>query len=195
MAGRVLLVHGGLGEDMDAHRFWVAPGIVDALERAGFDVHAPDRDTCPTSWPAAADALAGELHRPATVVAGSNGVSVAVRLALQRPDLVERMVLLWPATASDPAVDALVPSAAAHLLAGDTIRGVADDELSAVDLPVAVMRSEPENPIHRHRTVDRLVELLPDATSIEPGFPEAPRPDFDLHLAPFVAALVPYLGD
>ena len=39
----VLLIHGGLAESMDAERFWVRPGIVNALAQAGFVVAAPDR--------------------------------------------------------------------------------------------------------------------------------------------------------
>ncbi len=190
---RVVLVHGGLGEVMDAARFWVEPGVVAALERAGFDVHAPDRDTCPVSWVAAADTLADQIDAGATVVAGSNGVSVAVRLAVQHAELVRRLVLLWPATAADPAVDAHAPGAVAHLLAGETLRGVTDTEFANLDLPVAVMAAQPENPQHQHRTIHRLLELLPDATLIEPGFPEAPRPAFRAHLEAFTTALVPHL--
>ncbi len=112
----VLLIHGGLGEDMDAERFWIRPGIVAGLRAAGLAVAAPDRDTCPPSWSAAADAMAGELTAPTSVVAGSNGVSVAVRLALRHRRLVDRLVLLWPATCGDPAVDAAAPADVAHLL-------------------------------------------------------------------------------
>ncbi|RKN39702.1 hypothetical protein [Streptomyces hoynatensis] len=42
--GTVLLIHGGLWEaDMDAGRFWAAPGISAGLTRAGFTVLAPNR--------------------------------------------------------------------------------------------------------------------------------------------------------
>ena len=118
---------------------------------------------------------------------------MAVRLAVQHPELVGRLVLLWPATAADPTVDAHAPAAVAHLLAGETLRGVTDTELANLDLPVAAMASEPENPQHRDRTVGRLLELLPDGTLIEPGFPEAPRAEFRAHLDAFTAALVPHL--
>ena len=38
----VVLVHGGLWEDMDAERFWVRPGIVAALEARGvLTAHVP----------------------------------------------------------------------------------------------------------------------------------------------------------
>ncbi len=144
----LLLIHGGLAESMDAERFWNRPGIVGSLLRAGFVVDAPDRDTTPASWAAAADELARSITRPTTVVGGSNGVSVAVRLALQHSSLVRRLVLLWPATAGDVEVDRVVPAAAAHLLGGGTLRGVDDAELARLRLPVAVLPAEPENPAH-----------------------------------------------
>lgn len=142
----VLLIHGGLAESMDAERFWVMPGILDALTGLGFVVDAPDRDTTPSSWIAAADELARSLRWSSTVVGASNGVSVAVRLALQHPSLVRRLVLLWPATAGAREVDGLVPAAASHLLTGATLRGVDDTELAGLRLPVAVLPAEPENP-------------------------------------------------
>ncbi len=111
----ILLVHGGLWDDgMDADRFWHKPGVVSGLERRGFDVLAPDRMPRPPHWTAEADHLLATLRdRPtAAVVAGSNGCSAAVRLALARPDLVPRLLLAWPATAGDPEVDAADPSRA-----------------------------------------------------------------------------------
>jgi pimeloyl-ACP methyl ester carboxylesterase len=144
----VLLVHVGLGDEMNAERFWCRPGILAGLRAAGFDVAAPDRDTCPSSWTAAADALAAEISRPTTVVASSNAVSVAVRLAIQYRPLVDRLVLLWPATCGDPVVDAATPPEETHLLAGDTMRGVVDDELGVLDVPTAVMASDPPTRVH-----------------------------------------------
>lgn len=188
-----MLIHGGLGEDMDAERFWVRPGIVGGLQAAGLHVTAPDRDTTPSSWAAAADTIAAELRSTSSVVAGSNGVSVAVRLALQHRALVDRLILLWPATCGDPVVDAIVPSAASHLLGGDTLRGVADDELTALDVPVTLLGSDPASPFHAQRTVDRLVELIPHATRIAAGFPESPRAEFNAVCAAFISAVVPQL--
>ena len=46
----VVLVHGGLWEDMDAERFWVRPGVVAAQEARGVPVLAPDRLPHPRSW-------------------------------------------------------------------------------------------------------------------------------------------------
>ena len=39
---QVLLIHGGLADDMDAARFWVSPGIVARLNALGWSVLAPD---------------------------------------------------------------------------------------------------------------------------------------------------------
>jgi len=77
----VLLIHGGLGEDIGADRFWVRPGVVAGRSALGFDALAPDRTATPVSWPGSATDLAPLLAGPSTVVAGSNGVSVALRLA------------------------------------------------------------------------------------------------------------------
>jgi hypothetical protein len=187
------LIHGGLGEDMDADRFWIRPGIAGGLRAAGLVVDAPDRDTTPSSWGAAADAVAATLRAPASVAAGSNGVSVAVRLALQHRRLVDRLVLLWPATCGDRVADAVVPPAAAHLLAGDTVRGVRDYELGELDVTVAVMASAPADRFHAQHTVDRLVELMPRAIRIPGRFPEAPRVEFHAVRDAFIATVVPYL--
>lgn len=192
-ATAVLLIHGGLAEDMDADRFWVRPGIVDALESAGVQVYAPDRNTTPETWTAAADEMAADLDAPTIVVAGSNGVSVALRLAIDHPALVSRLVLLWPATAGDQAVDSAVPSSARHLLAGDTVRGTTDAELRSINVPVAVMASDPPNRAHHHRTVDRLVDLMPEAVRITEQFPEPPRPEFAAVLEEFTEVLRAHL--
>jgi len=189
----VLLLHGGLGEDMDAERFWCRPGILAGLRAAGFDVAAPDRDTRPPSWPAAADALAGELSARTTVVAGSNAASVAVRLAIQHRRLVDRLVLLWPATCGDPLVDSAAPPDVSHLLAGETLRGVTDGELAMLDVPTAVMASDPPDRVHAEHTVNRIVELMPRATRVPAGFPESPRPEFEQVRDSFLEAVIPYL--
>lgn len=192
-ATTVLLIHGGLAEDMDADRFWVRPGIVDALESAGVQVYAPDRNTTPDTWTGAADEMAADLDAPAIVVAGSNGVSAALRLAIDHPALVSRLVLLWPATAGDQTVDAAVPSSARHLLVGGTVRGTTDAELRSINVPVAVMASDPPNRAHQHRTVDRLVDLIPGAVRITERFPESPHPEFAAVLEEFTEVLRAHL--
>ena len=41
---RVLLIHGGIAEDVGADQFWVSPGIVAALKALDWMVVAPDRN-------------------------------------------------------------------------------------------------------------------------------------------------------
>jgi pimeloyl-ACP methyl ester carboxylesterase len=185
----VLLIHGGLGEDIGADRFWVQPGIVGALESIGANVIAPDRNTTPSTWSEAADEMAAFLSEPVVVIAGSNGASVGLRLAIDRPELVSKLVLLWPATAGDQRVDDALHPTVAHLLAGDTVRGVTDDELHSILVPVAVMATDPENQVHQYRTVDRLVGLIPGAVQITERFPESPRPDYAPRHDDFITVL------
>lgn len=198
-----LLIHGGLWEDMNADQFWRQPGIVAGLHRLGIDVLAPDRLRHPSSWAAEVDHLAAGLpDRPVTVVGASNGCTVAARLALVRPERVDRLVLAWPATAADPAVDARVRDRLTSLgapaevvdtlLAGQTLRGVADHELAALTIPVGVLPSVPANPVHQRATVDALLCLLPRAVEL-PGCPEPPRPEFPPHLDTLVATLAGFV--
>ena len=99
----LLLIHGGLWEDIGADWFWRRPGIVDGLERLGFTVVAPDRLRRPASWALDAQHVIAAVPdgEPVTVVGGSFGCSVAVRLALESPGRVSRVVLAWPASLSD----------------------------------------------------------------------------------------------
>ncbi|MFJ8043551.1 alpha/beta fold hydrolase [Kitasatospora sp. NPDC096147] len=184
---------------MDATRFWAVPGITAGLERAGHPVLAPDRPRRPTSWQAEAAQLARQLpKRPVALVAGSNGCSVAVRLALAFPGRVSRLLLAWPATAGDPVVDAhtragLTALGAAGptvraLLGGETLRGVTDRELATLGMPVAVLPAVAENSRHRRRTVDALLGLLPSAAEL-PGCPKPPHPAFTGHLNGFLASV------
>lgn len=175
----MVLVHGGLWEDMDAERFWVRPGVVAGLVAAGVDVAAPDRLVRPGSWAEEVRHLRALLpDSPVTLVAGSNGCSVAARLAVDHPHRVRRLVLAWPATAGDPRVDAwtLTQGAPAGMLAGETLRGLTDAELTGLRMPVAVLPS-PGSPFHRRGTADALLRLIPGAELL-PGSPEPPRPDF-----------------
>ncbi|WP_152360722.1 alpha/beta fold hydrolase [Microlunatus speluncae] len=199
-AAPVVLLHGGIWAELDAERFWHRPGISAGLTAAGFQVAAPDRPARPESWRTEARALAGLLpDRRAVVVAGSNGCSAAVRLALDTPDAVGRLVLAWPATAGDPAVDAGTRNrltrlgaperVVGDLLAGETLRGIADAELATLYVPVAVIGSIPDNPAHQRRTVDALLRLVPGARE-SAGSPEPPRPEFPPHRDRFVAALI-----
>ena len=106
---------------------------------------APDRPRRPSGWDVELAAL-GELlanhDEPVTIVGASNGCTVAVLLALNFPDLVDRLLLAWPATGGDPAVDTrdpgrliergCPPEVADALLAGETLRGVTDADLPAL---------------------------------------------------------------
>ncbi|MGQ0838473.1 alpha/beta hydrolase [Actinokineospora sp.] len=192
----LLLIHGGLWEQMDAERFWHQPGVVTGLQQRGFGVLAPNRPVRPSTWTAEVDHLAAALpNQPITVMAGSNGCSPAVRLALTFPHFVARLVLAWPATACDPDIDARArhrlteqgasPTAINALLAGRTLRGVTDDEISALRTPVGVLPSVPDNPTHQRHTVDALLSLLPQAEEL-PGCPEPPHPDFHHHATRFL---------
>jgi pimeloyl-ACP methyl ester carboxylesterase len=183
--GLVLLVHGGLWGDEDSGFFWERPGVISGLSEH-VEVLAPDRPARAASWGDEAEHLARSLVRPAVVVGGSYGCSAAVRLAVSRPELVERLVLAWPATAGDPDVDRFVrdalgrlgaaPDVIDGLLRGETLPGVTDAELRGLRMPVAVVATVPENPVHQRRTVDAIKRL---AGAVElGGCPEPPRDGF-----------------
>ncbi len=185
-----MLLHGGLYEPMDSERFWVRSGAIEALAEVGIEIRAPDRPPEPRSWAEEADAIAryladvgaelvGDGGGPVAVLGGSNGCSTAIRLAIDHPGLVDRLALCWPVTpgserVGDRSLAARIGAvsgrrAAADLLAGRTLRGVLDRELTALPLEVAVMASEPENPVHRHRTADRLLDLLAHPVALTPS--------------------------
>jgi pimeloyl-ACP methyl ester carboxylesterase len=187
----VVLVHGGLWEDMDAERFWVRPGVVAALEARGVPVLAPDRVSRPRSWAEEVTHLLPLLpDEPVTLVGGSNGCSVAARIAVEQPGRVGRLVLAWPATAGDSQVDtlALASGVPPELLAGETLRGLSDVELARLRLPVAVLPSS-ANRFHQRSTVDELLALVAGAVELAPS-PEPPRPEFPPYAASVAAALL-----
>ncbi|MFJ1793987.1 alpha/beta fold hydrolase [Kitasatospora griseola] len=177
--GVLVLVHGGLWDDgMDGERFWGRTGVVAGLRGAGVAVWAPDRAMRVGSWVAEAEHLAAGLpDGPVVVVGGSNGCSAAVRLALAVPGRVRGLVLAWPATAGDARVDRRLPAEVAPLLLGGVLRGVADEELTALRMPVGVLPAVPENPVHQRWTADALSERIPGAVEL-PGCPEPPHPSF-----------------
>ncbi|MFD8600160.1 alpha/beta fold hydrolase [Kitasatospora sp. NPDC059646] len=184
----LVLVHGGLWDDgMDGERFWGRTGVAAGLRGEGLAVTAPDRAMRAGSWDAEAEHLAAALpDRPVVLVAGSNGCSAAVRLALARPGRVRGLLLCWPATAGDAPVDGRLPAEAVPLLAGGVLRGVRDEELTGLRMPVGVLPSVPENPVHRRWTADALLALVPGAVEL-PGCPEPPHPLF--RPGPLVAAV------
>jgi pimeloyl-ACP methyl ester carboxylesterase len=187
----VVLIHGGLHEDMDAERFWVRPGIVAGLRERGLDVVAPDRLPAAPTWAAEVDHLLPLLPSgPMVLVGASNGCPVAVRLVLALAQRVRGLALCWPATAGDSTVDEALARRLGSdaLLIGETLRGVSDAELASIAVPVAVVPSNPPNRVHQRSTVDALLRLLPSVQEL-PGCPESPHPDFQPGL------LVPGLAD
>ena len=202
MTADLFLVHGGLWEAMDAADFWRTPGIVAGLEEAGLTVIAPDRPLQAGSWSQEIDELGALLPaEPVTLVGASNGCSVAALLALTYPAAVGQLLLAWPATGGDAYVDertraGLLGRGASEevvngLLEGETLRGVADQDLAGLGIPVAVLPSVPENPPHQRKTVDALLELIPGSREL-PGSAEPPTPDFPPHRDALVATIVAF---
>jgi len=202
----VVLVHGGLYEDVDSGTFWGRTGIGAGLQAAGYRVYAPARPPTPRSWEEERDALVGAITSrtsgPVALVAASNGCSVALRAAIDVPDLIEALVLCWPATAGNEEIDADVRqrimavvggATADRLLAGQTIRGVLDEELETIGVLVTVVPSPDGDPFHRSETVASLRRLIPNVRIAE-ATPPAPREDFRHYRSRFIAGLAGVLG-
>jgi len=205
----VLLIHGGLWEETDADQFWRRPGIVSGLEGLGFDVVAPNRLRRASTWTEEAEHVAATLAQgspvpqdvPVTVVGGSFGSGVAVRLALDFPDLVGRMLLAWPAAVGDQFVairaraDLARLGARPHvldaLLGSGTLPSATDEELRTLTVPAGVLAAVPPNPVHPRSTVDALLRLLPFPAEL-PGCPEAPRPEFAPYLQSFLGTVAAF---
>jgi pimeloyl-ACP methyl ester carboxylesterase len=184
---------------MDADRFWGQPGIAAGLQKRGFDVLTPDRPHQAPDWTAEASHLASALPgRPVTVLAGSNGCSAATRLALDFPGAVAALLLAWPATAKDPAVDAhdrlrlaelgAPDGVIGALLEGQTLRGLTNEELAGLPMPVGVIPSALANAFHQRHGSDSLLRLVPGAVEL----PESPRPEFPPYLESFVNAVAAF---
>lgn len=174
----ILLIHGGLQGAMDAERFWRTPGIVAGLEAAGHEVVAPDRLADAESWSDEAKWLLEfvSTSAPVTTVAGSNGCSVALRLAIDHPWAVSKLILCWPATPTDQE-------------GSQSVRGVTDAELSRLAVPVVLIPSEPPSIHHQPRTVSALSRLIANV-SIVTGSPESPSPLFAAQRAAFLETLL-----
>ncbi len=201
----ILLVHGGLWEDMNADLFWVRPGVVSALRSLGHEVLAPDRMARPRGWQQEVEYLAPALPgEPVTVVGGSNGCTVAARLALAFPDSVTRLVLAWPATAADSGLDEICRAelirqgAPAHvadgMLSGHPLRGLTAADLAGLRPNVAVLPADPANPFHQRRTVDELLKVIPGVVELT-GCPEPLRPEFPPHVRPFACQVDLFASD
>jgi pimeloyl-ACP methyl ester carboxylesterase len=201
----LLLIHGGLWEDIGADWFWRRPGILAGFERLGFTVAAPDRLRRPASWAADAEHVLAAVPggEPVTVVGGSFGCSVAVRLALDSPGRVSRLVLAWPASLGDQFAAIRMRASLARLgaparvlntlLGSETLPSATDAELGTIAAAVGVIPALPPDPVHPRGTVDALLRLLPSATEL-PGCPEAPRPEFPPHLESFLASVAGFAG-
>lgn len=202
----IVLVHGGLYDDppMTGADFWVATGIAGALSRSGVEIVLHERPADPTSWAQEGNALAATIeaagHQRVAVVAGSNGCSAAMRLILDRPGLVARTMLCWPATAGDPVVDELArviiadthdDQVAADLLSGFPIRGATGDELAQVKHEIVIYPSLPENKIHQRATVFELLDVIPDAILVG-GSPEPMDDSFAEFLEAFISVLTAF---
>jgi pimeloyl-ACP methyl ester carboxylesterase len=201
----LLLIHGGLWEDIGADWFWRRPGILAGFERLGFTVVAPDRLRRPASWAADAEYVLAAVPggEPMTVVGGSFGCSAAVRLALDSPGRVSRMVLAWPASLGDQFAAIRMRASLARLgaparvlnalLGSETLPSATDAELGTIAAQVGVIPAVPPDPFHPRGTVDALLRLLPSVTEL-PGCPEAPRPEFPPHLESFLASVAGFAG-
>ena len=199
----LLLVHGGLWEDIDADRFWGRTGVVAGLVDRGRHVLAPDRPYRAPSWSVEAQALADEVPEAdsVAVLAGSNGCSAAVRFALAEPGRVDALILAWPVVAGDPEVDegqrrelaelGATEAVIENLLAGETLRGVTDAELAAIRVRTAIIPSDVDGRIHPLRTAEKLCRLIPGAVRL-PASPEAPRPTFPAHRDEFLDAVTEF---
>jgi pimeloyl-ACP methyl ester carboxylesterase len=93
----VVLVHGGLYEGMTSREFWADTGVLGELKARHLRVLAPQRSKQPQSWDEEArsllDAIDAAGYDRVALVGASNGCSAAVRLAIENPDRVGRMML------------------------------------------------------------------------------------------------------
>ncbi|NUR96887.1 MAG: alpha/beta hydrolase, partial [Kribbellaceae bacterium] len=138
------------------------------------------------------------------IVGASNGCTVAVLLASRYPELVDRLLLAWPATGDDAAANERArtgmvnrgcpPEVADGLLAGGILRGVKDAELAVLTrIRVAVLPSVPENPSHQRKTVDALLRSIRGSRELA-GCPEPPTPAFPPYLDQLVRTIVEFVN-
>ena len=77
------------------------------------------------------------------------------------------------------------------LLEGQTLRGLTDEELAGLPMPVGVIPSALANAFHQRHSVDSVLRLVPGAVEL-PGWPESPRPEFPPYLESFVNAVAAF---
>ena len=205
----VLLVHGGLWEDVTADWFWRRTGVIDGLERRGLTVTAPDRLRRAPDWPAEAEHLADVVRDSGlagpmlTVLAGSFGCAAAVRLAIDFPGLAGRLVLAWPASVADQFTAIRIRAGLSRqgangktadaLLGTGTLPSAMDKELRALTVPTGIVPAVPPTPLHPRSAVGTLLRLLPAAVEL-PGCPEAPRPEFASDRDAFLDSLTAFIN-
>ena len=208
-AARVLLVHGGLWEDVRADGFWRRTGVIGGLEQRGLTVLAPDRLRRARDWAEEARHLAAAIAQHdaggpgLTVLAGSFGCAAAVRLALDFPGTCGRLVLAWPASVADQFTAIQIRAGLSRLgadgktldalLGTGTLPSAADAELTGLDLPACIVPAVPPNPLHPRSAVDALLRALPSAVQAA-GCPEAPRPEFAAYRDGFLDAVAAFAG-
>ncbi len=196
----IVLVPGGLFDEppMTGKSFWIDTGVAPMLLGRNVEVIVHERPSAPSSWTEEANALAATIetagHDSVAIVAGSNGCSVALRLLIDRPEMVARTMLCWPATAGDPVIDQLAriiitdavdESAADALLLGYPIRGATADELASIDGEVVLYPSLIENQAHRRSTQTELLTTIPGIILVG-GSPEPFDDAFSEFVEPFV---------
>jgi len=196
----VVLVAGGLYDEppVTAQWFWVETGVAPMLARRKVEVVVHDRPQAPMSWDEETAALLATIenagHDRVALVAASNGCSPALRLMLDRPELVARTMLCWPATAGDQVIDGLAQviisdvhdaATADRLLAGSPLRGVEREEMGTITGEVVVYPSMPESQAHKRSTITELLSTIPGVMLVG-GSPEP----FDDAFADFVEGFV-----
>lgn len=198
--GALVLVHGGLYDGSTAEEWWGASGIVDALAARDLRVVVHRRPVAPSHWGDESAALAETVATAGplpVVVAAADGCSAALRLAVDRPGLIARIVAAWPTIAGDAVRDELLRACAVEqgradvvddLTAGGTLRGLGDDELRSLTRPLVVWPTFPENQFHPASTITRLADLLPQPIVIG-GSPLPTTPDFAAFVDGFAGLL------
>ena len=200
----VVLVHGGLYENTTSAEFWGDTGVTTALGATNTEFIAPQRPAKPASWDeerrSLSEAIDAAGFERVALVGASNGCSAAARLAIDEPDRVARLMLAWPATANDESLDGLAriiitdemgSDVADALLQGETLRGVTDDELAQLQIPLVVFPSLPENHAHQRQTVMGLLAAQPNGFLVG-GSPEPPHAQFAEHLDTFITMVTEF---